>query len=87
MNFWFDYPNEKEYVYLTYAVFLLVALVVNLMKVSFTAMLNTISAYWHIAGVAVIVAVLLVVPDDHRSLGYVFGETVNASRAGSAPRT
>ena len=49
MNYWFDYPNSKGYVYLTYAVVLLVALVVNLFKVTFTAMLNTISAYWHMA--------------------------------------
>ena len=31
----------------------------NLCKVSFTAMLNTISAYWHMAGVVLIVLVLL----------------------------
>ena len=51
---------------------------------SFTALLNTISAYWHIAGVIFIVIVLLVVPDNHQSLGYVFGETVNASGFGNA---
>ena len=51
LNFWFDYPNTKEYIYLLYVIFLALALAVNLMKVSFTAMLNTISAYWHIAGV------------------------------------
>src|SRR5215203_6336910 len=37
LNFWFDYPNEKEYIYLLYVIFLALALVVNLMKVSFTA--------------------------------------------------
>jgi amino acid transporter len=31
------------------------------------------------AGVLVIVAILIVVPDEHRSVGYVFGETVNNS--------
>ncbi len=49
------------------------------MKVTVTAMLNTISAYWHMIGVGVIVVVLLVVPDDHRSLSSVFTETVNAT--------
>src|SRR5215213_7409418 len=84
LNFWFDYPNTKEYIYLLYAVFLAAALAVNLLRVSFTALLNTISAYWHIAGVLFIVAVLLFVPDNHQSLGYVFGETVNASGFGNA---
>ena len=51
LNYWFDYPNTKEYVYLAYAVVLLGALVLNLMKITVTAMLNTISAYWHMIGV------------------------------------
>ena len=38
-------------------------------KVSITAILNTISAYWHMAGVAFIVLVLIVVPDNHQSVG------------------
>jgi amino acid transporter len=81
-NFWFDYPNTKEYIYLLYAIFLAAALVINLMNVRITAMLNTISAYWHMVGVVVIVAVLAIVPDNHKSLGYVFGETVNATGFG-----
>ena len=69
LNYWFDYPNTKEYVYLAYAIVLLAALGLNLMKVTVTAMLNTISAYWHMIGVGVVVVVLLLVPDDHRSFG------------------
>ena len=82
-NFWFDYPNEKEWIYVMYAIMLAGALVVNLFNVRFTALLNTISAYWHIVGVLIIVAVLLIVPDNHQSLGYVFGETVNATGFGT----
>ena len=52
LNFWFDYPNTKEWTSISlYAIFMLAALIVNMLKVSFTAMLNTISAYWHMAGV------------------------------------
>jgi amino acid transporter len=83
LNFWFDYPNEKEYIYLLYAIFLAAAAVINLMNVSITALLNTISAYWHMIGVAVIVGALLIIPDDHQSLGYAFGETVNATGFGT----
>ena len=46
-------------------------------KVSITAMLNAFSAWWHMAGVLVIVGILIVVPDNHKSVGYVFGETIN----------
>src|SRR5687768_5940075 len=87
LNYWFDYPNDKEYVYLTYAVVLLVALTLNLMKVTVTAMLNTISAYWHMIGVGVVVLVLLLVPDDHRSFGSIFTDTVNATGWGGEGAT
>jgi amino acid transporter len=84
LNYWFEYPNTKGYVYLAYAVVLLGALVLNLFKVSVTAMLNTISAYWHMAGVLVIVAILFIVPDSHHSFGYIFTETINATGFGVA---
>ena len=48
-----------------------------MLKVPITAMLNSISAWWHMVGVLVFVAVLVIVPDNHKSVGYVFGETVN----------
>ena len=41
-----------------------------------------ISAWWHMVGVAVIVGVLIIVPDQHQSLSYVFTETVNNSGFG-----
>jgi amino acid transporter len=87
LNYWFDYPNEKEYIYLLYAIVLLGALLLNLMNVSITAMLNTISAYWHMLGVAFIVIVLLIVPDNHQSLGYVFTETINETGFGGGGNT
>jgi amino acid transporter len=89
MNYWFEYPNDKEYVYLTYAIVLLAALLLNLFKITVTAMLNTISAYWHMIGVVVIVVVLSTVPDDHRSFSFVFTETLNLTGWGgeAAPDT
>src|SRR5262245_23133291 len=85
MNYWFDYPNTKEYVYLMYAIVLTIALLLNLFRVKVTAMLNTISASWHMIGVAVIVLVLIAVPDHHRSLGFVFTQTLNLTGWGGDP--
>lgn len=45
---------------------------VNLVKV-----LSNISAWWHLAGVAIIVVVLAVVPDKHQSLSWTFTEFRN----------
>jgi amino acid transporter len=77
LNLLFDYPNTIRWILFTYAMILLGAGLVNMLKVPITAMLNSISAWWHIAGVLVIVGVLIVVPDNHKSVGYVFGETLN----------
>jgi amino acid transporter len=70
-------------VYLLYGIVLVGALVLNLLNVSITSLLNAVSAYWHMAGVAVIVLILIVVPDEHRSLGFVFTDTINATGWGS----
>jgi amino acid transporter len=83
LNFWFDYPNTKEYIFLLYIVFLAAALLINLLNVRITALLNTVSAYWHMAGVAFIVLVLIIIPDNHQSFSYVFTETVNATGFGT----
>jgi amino acid transporter len=77
LNLLFDYPNTVRWVLFTYGLILLTAGLVNMFKVSITAMINSISAWWHIAGVLVIVGVLIFVPDNHKSVGYVFGETLN----------
>jgi amino acid transporter len=79
LNFWFDYPNTKEWTLLVYGIVMLIAVAINIFRVSVTAFLNTVSAYWHMVGVAFIVLVLIIVPDEHKSLSYVFTHTVNNS--------
>jgi amino acid transporter len=80
-NDWFGF-DYNETVFALYAVFLLAACLINMFDVSITALLNTVSAYWHMAGVAVIVLVLIVVPDHHQSFSYVFTGQVNATGYG-----
>jgi amino acid transporter len=77
LNLLFDYPNTVRWILFTYALILIGAGLINMLKVPFTAMLNSISAWWHMLGVLVVVGVLIVVPDNHKSIGYVFGETLN----------
>ena len=72
-----SYGNTYHWIYLTYAGIMLAAGVINMFKVSITAMLNAFSAWWHMLGVLFIVFVLIIVPDHHRSIGYVFGQTIN----------
>ena len=41
-----------------------------------------ISAWWHMVGVVFIVGILIIVPDNHQSLSYVFTKTINNSGFG-----
>src|SRR3954463_2226741 len=72
-----SYGNTYHWIYLTYVFIMLTAGLVNMLKVPLTAALNAFSAWWHMIGVLFIVAVLIFVPDHHRSAGYVFGHTIN----------
>src|SRR5438034_1666504 len=76
------YANSFGWILFTYGMIMLGAGLVNMFKVSMTALLNAFSAWWHMLGVLFIVVVLAVVPDHHQSIGYVFGKTVNASGFG-----
>jgi len=82
MNDWLGFSSNAS-IYALYALFLLAAAIINMLDIRVAARMNTISAYWHVAGVVFIVLVLIIVPNDHQSVGYVFGETVNASGYGN----
>ncbi|MFJ7342420.1 amino acid permease [Streptomyces sp. NPDC101110] len=52
-------------------------LTLNLFGVRLVSILNSISVWWHLAGVTVIVGALAIVPSHHQSTDFVFGEFVN----------
>ena len=55
---------------------------VNIAGSHLVARINGISVWWHVAGVAVILAVLIFVPDQHASANFVFTERFNNSGFG-----
>src|SRR5918997_1790278 len=61
--------------------FLILALytLVNIFADRGLALMNNISVGWHVIGVAVVIALLVFVPDDHQSASFVFGERINNS--------
>ena len=61
--------------------FLIMALytLVNIFADRALALMNNISVGWHVIGVAVVIALLVFVPDDHQSASFVFGERINNS--------
>jgi amino acid transporter len=79
MNLWFGYSLSKGHVFLTYTVIMALHGLINTFGPRLLAQINNISAWWHMAGVVVIVGVLIVVPDHHKSLSFVFTDTENFS--------
>jgi amino acid transporter len=83
MNDWFGATFDAS-TYVLYIVFLAAAVLVNTFNIRVTSGLNMISAWWHMVGVAVIVGILIIVPNDHQSISYVFTERVNNSGYGGS---
>ncbi|TWE12197.1 amino acid permease [Rudaeicoccus suwonensis] len=63
-------PKKTFFLFL---VFILIHGLLNTFGVNVVKILSSVSAWWHLAGVAVIVVVLAFVPSHHKSLGYTFG--------------
>ena len=40
-------------------------------------MINNVSVWWHVIGVAVIIVILVFVPDHHQSFSFVFSQRLN----------
>ncbi|MFD5079609.1 amino acid permease [Streptomyces sp. NPDC058371] len=62
-----------------FALVLLLLATLNLFGVRLVSLLNSISVWWHLGGVALIVGLLTIVPDHHQSASFVFGEYTNAT--------
>jgi amino acid transporter len=66
----------------TFVLFLIILAlhaVINILGSHLVARVNSISVWWHVAGVAVVIGVLIFVPSDHASFSYVFTERINNS--------
>ncbi len=66
-------------IFAVFCVLLLCHALLNTFGVNIVRILSTVSAWWHLVGVAVIVVALWAAPVPHRSLGWVFGHYENAT--------
>lgn len=72
-----DYSLKR--VFLIFVIILAVAATLNIFSGHLLAIINNISVWWHVAGVAIIVLILAIVPKTHMAIGEVFGGKVNNS--------
>ena len=63
--------------FLLFLIILALYTLVNIFADRILALMNNISVGWHLLGVAVIIGLLIFVPDHHQSASFVFGERIN----------
>src|SRR3954453_12158696 len=73
----FGFDARPWHTILLFGLILLLHGALNQFGVRVVALLNDVSVWWHVIGVAVIVLVLAFVPDHHQSASFVFGKFVN----------
>ncbi|MFC9694826.1 amino acid permease [Kribbella sp. NPDC056951] len=79
----FGFSATPGHTILLFGLILLVHGLLNSLGVKLVARLNDISVWWHIVGVLFIVGALVLLPDNHQSAGFVFGNFVNNTGWGS----
>jgi amino acid transporter len=67
--------------FLLFLIILALYTLVNIFADRFLAMMNNISVGWHLLGVAVIIGILIFVPDHHQSASFVFTHRINNNGA------
>jgi amino acid transporter len=65
--------------FILFALILGLHIFINIRGSHLVAVFNGISVWWHLAGVAVIIGILVIVPDNHASFNTVFTDRINNS--------
>ncbi len=66
-------------IFVVFVVILILTALVNIYRSHLVALFNNVSVFWHVLGVAVIIGILVFVPDHHQSASFVFTKTLNNS--------
>ena len=75
----FDVEVTPLRTFLLFLVIIVIHGLLNTFGVNLVKVLSDVSAWWHLVGVAVIVAVLAIVPDQHKPISEVFFEVRNTT--------
>ncbi|MFI6522985.1 amino acid permease [Spirillospora sp. NPDC050679] len=73
----FGFDVSLGHTFTLFAVILAVHALLNQFGVKLVSLLGSVSVWWHVVGVAVVVGVLVLKPARHQSAGFVFTEFVN----------
>ena len=85
-----DFGDDVHILAETFVLFVLILLLgitLNVVRTHSLALINNISVFWHVAGVAAIILILVIIPDNHASADFVFTERLNNSAFGGGSTT
>ena len=80
-NSWWD-PTNLNLVFEVFIVCVITHILLNVFGARIIHKLQSINVYWHVAGVAAIVLILIFIPSDHQTASFVFTERINNSGFG-----
>ena len=66
-------------IFSVFAIILTLHALINIYSSHLVALFNSISVFWHVVGVVIIIGILIIVPDNHQSVDFVFTERINNS--------
>src|ERR687888_61171 len=66
-------------IFAVFVVILILTGLINVYRSHLVALINNVSVWWHVLGVATIIAILGIVPDHHQDASFVFTHTINNS--------
>jgi amino acid transporter len=75
-----DFGDSAHIISETFLLFLIIlaaVTAVNIFSSPLLGLLNNVSVGWHVIGVAIVIALLVFVPDHHQDAGFVFGQKIN----------
>jgi amino acid transporter len=64
-------------VFIMFVIILAVSATINIFSSHLLAVINNVSVWWHVAGAAIVIGILFLIPDRHASFSDVFATTVN----------
>jgi len=74
-----DSEHVNQEIFWLYAVILGLHALLNIFSHRLLALFNSISVWWHVIGVLIIIGILIIVPDSHQSANFVFTDKINNS--------
>src|SRR4051795_5453660 len=80
--FGMNFGDDKHFLaeaFVVFVVLLGIHALINIYSSHLVALLNSVSVFWHVVGVLIVIGILVIAPDHHQSFKFVFTQKFNNS--------